>query len=45
LQDTLNLHVEDDDYRADQLQWANERWAVPRQDVNDRHNRSYKVSK
>ena len=24
LQDTLNLHVEDDDYRADQLQWVDE---------------------
>jgi carboxylesterase type B len=26
LQNMLNLHVEDDDYRADQLQWVNERW-------------------
>ena len=27
LQDTLNLHIENDDYRADQLEWLNERWA------------------
>ena len=26
LQDTLDMHVEEDDYRADQLQWVNEKW-------------------
>ena len=26
LQNTLGLHVEEDDYRADQLQWVNARW-------------------
>ena len=27
LADTLNLHVEEDNYRAEQLEWLNARWA------------------